>query len=211
MTITAFDYATKSYNTFAQGATLKKGKREVRIMSDVWGTEEFAKYWDDGEGRVRDVTLATYEYSPDTSYKPGTVEVDATAEVKNKVRQYFYDIGFAKAKEAAEQAAAIPQKGDIVKVVRGRNGKGTVGTVVVAMYSQYGMGWKSNTERKFGIATSDVKVKVVAKNGKVYENFRDMVWVWARNVELAETPEINMIEVTGNALAYAEKMMAEYA
>jgi len=38
-----------------------------------------------------------------------------------------------------------------------------------------------------------------------------MVWVWERNVELAETPEINMIEVTGNALAYAEKIMAEYA
>lgn len=209
--ITSYSYATKSFNTFAEGATLLVSTRSIRIMSDVWGTEEYAVYWDEAEGRVRTETLATWEYSPSDAANRGTATVDATDEVKEKVRAYYYNLALESSINEAKNLAAIPVKGSVVKIVKGRNGKGAVGPIVVDITRPYGMGYRSSMERKFAIATSDVKVKVAAANGKVYENFRDVVWVWARNVELVEVPEIDMAAVKETAAMKAKSLAYEVA
>jgi hypothetical protein len=61
------------------------------------------------------------------------------------------------------------------------------------------MGYRSTVEDKLGIATSEVKIKVPAANGRVYDNYRDVVWVWARNCELVEVPEIDLESVKERA------------
>lgn len=210
MTITNYDNATKSVKTFAEGATLEHGHRTVRIMSDVWGTEEYAKYWDESEGRVKDVSIAVWEYSRSDAFMPGSATVDATTEVKEKVKKSIYKWALEAAISKLKSEAAIPVKGSVVKVVHGKTAKGTVGTVVVNMMGQYGVGYRSTTERKFGIATSDVKVKVVAKNGKTYDNYRDMVWVWARNVELVEVSEIDMDRAKEMAANEVARLTTKY-
>ena len=211
MTITSYSYADKTFRTFAEGATLKVETGSVRIMSDVWGTEECATYWDETSGSIRTATLGVWEYSPGEAANRGSATVDATPEVKAKVREYLFNLALEKAVNEAKNIAARPVKGSVVKVVSGRSGKGTVGPIVVDITRPYGMGYRSSLERKFAIATSDRKVKVAAANGKVYENFADVIWVWARNVELVETPEIDMNEVTSRALANAESKMRAYA
>ena len=211
MTITAYSYADKTFRTFAEGATLKVETGSVRIMSDVWGTEEYATYWDETSGSIRTESLAVWEYGPSEAANRGTATVDATPEVKTKVREYLFNLALEKAVNEAKNIAARPVKGSVVKVISGRSGKGTVGPIVVDITRPYGMGYRSSLERKFAIATSDRKVKVAAANGKVYENFADVIWVWARNVELVETPEIDMSEVTSMALANAESKMRAYA
>jgi hypothetical protein len=57
------------------------------------------------------------------------------------------------------------------------------------------MGYRSTVEDKLGIATSEVKVKVPGRNGQVYDSYRDIVWVWARNCELVEVPAIDLESV----------------
>ena len=101
--------------------------------------------------------------------------------------------------ERAQNEARTMVKGSVVKVVSGRTAKGVEGPVVVVIQRPYGMGYRANMENKFAIATSDVMVDFAAKNGKVYKNHRDVVWVWARNCELVNIPEIDMADVEARA------------
>ena len=78
------------------------------------------------------------------------------------------------------------------------------------MQKPYQTGYRANLELKLGIATSDVKVKVAAANGKIYDNYRDMVWVWARNCDLVEVPEINLEEVKERAANATEWIVRSY-
>jgi hypothetical protein len=105
----------------------------------------------------------------------------ATDKVKSKYRQWKIDLEATRLIEDAELAAKRIEKGCIAKVVKGKNGVGTVGKVVVVMSATYGMGWRSSVEKKLGIATSDVTFKKALPNGKVVDAHKDMVWVWARN------------------------------
>jgi len=183
----------KVTTTFAEGATLKVQYKTYRIMSDVWEDGLYAEYWDEAEGRVK-----TADWIDSGS------KVDATPEVMAKVKSFYYKRAYAEAKAKAEEEAQCIVKGSIVKVARGRASKGVQGKVVVSIDRPYQMGWKSVMAQKVGIATSDVMVKVPAANGRVYDNYRDMVWAWARNVDLVEVPDIDMKEVEERARTVSE-------
>ena len=172
-------YVTETV-TIAEGATLKVWRDSIQVMSDVWEMGTLATYWDEALGRIQTIQWVK------------TAAVDATPEVLAKVKSYLYQLELERALAQAKKEAARIVKGSKVKVVKGRQGKGTVGKVVVAIERPYQMGWKSSMATKLGIATSDEKVEVAAANGRVYENYKDVTWSWAMNCELVEVPEIDL-------------------
>jgi hypothetical protein len=192
ITITKSTYTAESKYvtedvTLAEGATLKVWQGSIQVMSDVWEMTTYATYWDQAQER-----LLTQSWVK-------TATVDATPEVLEKVKAYLYQIELQKVVEQAQKEATTIGKDSLVKVVKGRQGKGTVGKVVVTMERPYQMGWRSSVATKVGIATSDEKVKVAGRNGKVYENYKDVTWAWAMNCELVEVPEIDLKEAQERA------------
>jgi len=174
-----------------EGAVLKVvHDQSYRIMSDVWGSADWAIVWDEATSSPKHVLVNVYDMNgPD--WKPTQITVDATDEIREKYKQWKINLEFKDLLEKAETAAQQIEKGCIAEVVRGKSGKGTIGKVVVVMDATYGMGYRSSVEKKLAIATSDVKVKKALRNGKVAEVYQDVVWVWARNVVREDIAEIN--------------------
>lgn len=195
-TVETYNTETRKYDrsvmTVAVGCTLKSWNGSVPVMFDEWASATFASYWDEADQSVK------------TMSQVDKVVVDATPEVMAKVKNFYYEQALAEAKAKAEEEARCIVKGSVVKVARGRASKGVQGKVVVSIDRPYQMGWKSVMAQKVAIATSDVMIKVPAANGRVYDNYRDVVWAWARNVELVEIPEIDMKEVEERARTVSE-------
>lgn len=174
-----------------EGAVLKvEHDHSYRIMSDVWGSADFALVWDAQEKRAKQVLVNVYDMNgPD--WKPVQITVDATDEVKKAYHDWKVENAFQTLVGNAESEARAIQKGCIAKVVKGKNGKGTIGPVVVQMLATYGMGYRSSQEYKLAIATSDVKVKKPLRSGKVVEVYQDVVWVWQRNCQRVDIAPVN--------------------
>lgn len=179
-----YNYETHRYDktkvTKGQGTTLRKYYRDVQIMSDVWESALHVSYFD------------TESQSIKTDFWVKDVTIDATEEVKVLARESLRKSFEEVIRLRMEDEARVIVKESRVKVTSGRTGKGTVGKVVAIIERPYGMGYRSSLENKLGIATSDVMVDVPARNGKVYKNYRDVVWVWARNCDLIEVPKVDM-------------------
>lgn len=173
--------------TFAEGTTLRVWSGTVQVMSDIWESALFAEYWDEASQSVQ------------TDMWLDRATVDATAEVVAKAEAWLYartyENAFRKRQAWEEQEARRIVKEARVRVVSGRTAKGLEGKVVVIIQRPYGMGYRSKVELKLAIAKSEVKVKVPGPNGRVYENYRDVEWVWARNCELVEVPAIDLESV----------------
>lgn len=188
---------TKQHNGFYdsqsnwEGATLKvEHDRNYRIMSDVWGSADWATVWDEATASPKVILVNVYDMQgPD--WKPIQITVDATDEIREKYKQWLINLEFQRLLNLEENRVREIEKGAIAKVVSGRNGKGTIGKVVVKMNATYGMGYRSSVEPKLGIATSDVTFKKALPNGKVVDAHRDMVWVWARNCERVDIAQID--------------------
>jgi hypothetical protein len=71
---------------------------------------------------------------------------------------------------------------------------------------QYGMGYRAVMRDKLGIALDDEKV-TVERNGRVYENYKNMIWVWAHNCEVV-TPEPDVFYAEKCAKARTESYIA---
>jgi len=200
--VETYNTETKKYDretkTIAVGATLDTWGGSIRIMSDEWASTTFASYWDEDTQRIKQISEVS------------SVTVDATPEVVAKVKNFVYAQAYAKALSDAQNEAARITKESIVKIARGRTSKGVEGKVVVTMQKPYQAGYRANLELKLGVATSDVKVKVAAANGKVYENYRDVVWVWARNCDLVVVPEIDLEAVKERASYATESQLRSY-
>ena len=178
----------KVTSTFAVGTTLKVQYKTYQVMSDIWVQGLCAEYWDASSQSVK-----TADWIDSGS------KVDATSEVIAKAEAWLYAREYDRALEnlimsEAKEAQRIVKECR-VKVVSGRTSKGVEGKVAVVLQRPYGMGYRSTVEDKLGIATSDVKVKVAAANGQVYDNYRDVVWVWARNCERLDVPAIDLESV----------------
>jgi energy-coupling factor transporter ATP-binding protein EcfA2 len=175
----------KVTSTFAVGATLKVQYHTYQVMSDIWEQGIRAEYWDEESQSVKTA-----------DWCDSGCTVDATPDVVAKAEAWLYAKEYDRALEKrmlfeAEEARRIVKECR-VKVVSGRTSKGVEGKVAVVIQRPYGMGYRSTVEDKLGIATSDVKVKVPAANGRVYENYRDVVWVWARNCERLDIPAVDL-------------------
>lgn len=190
--------------TFAHGKVLEVGVQTCRIMSDVWGSEKYAKYWDSTEKRVKHYTLDICDYQ----YSYGDrvhAEVDATEEVYKELEESIYQDEIKRLRQDAENASWNMQKGDFVEVFKGRNGKGTKGKIVVEMLGSYNMGWKASERYKFAVAINDEKIQVAGRNGKVYDNYKNVVWAWSHNCRLLQQKPIDMKEIEDLARGYAKR------
>lgn len=174
-----------------EGAVLKVvHDQNYRIMSDVWGSADWATVWDEATASPKQILVNVYDMNgPD--WKPVQITVDATDEIREKYKHWMINVQYERLLEMEKARVHQIEKGAIAKVVKGKNGKGTVGPVVVVMDATYGMGYRSSVEKKLAIATSDVKVKKVLRNGKVAEVYQDVVWVWARNCQRIDVQQIN--------------------
>jgi hypothetical protein len=160
-----------------------------KIMSDVWGSADKAIVWDISNNSPETVYIRYCDYTWDS---PSYGEVDATDDVKAAYRDYLIKKKYKKLLMNAESNASRIERGSLVEVVKGRKvPKGTTGKVVVVMSAQNGYGWNRHSDIKLGVATSDEMVDVVAKNGKTYKNYKDMVWVWAYNCKRLDVAEID--------------------
>lgn len=196
------------FKDFAEGATIYVGYQDTRIMSDVWGTEYYALYWDEDSKSVKHVHLDTFEWGrAKDGYGQASATVDAAEEVWRKVEQYYTDQFFRQYENEALKLTQRIVKDSIVKVVSGRQNKGTQGKVAVMIERPYGMGYRSSLEYKLGIATSEVTVDKQVGN-KVYKNYRDIVWAWARNCQLVVTPAIDQEAVRNHAVLSAASKVA---
>ena len=147
------------FKDFAEGTTLYVGSRSTRIMSDVWGTEYYALYWDAESKSVKHAHLDTYEWNrSNDGYSEATATVDATDKVWKEVENYYIDQYIEQYRGEALREANRIVKDSIVNVVSGRQNKGTQGKVVVILERPYGMGYRCSLEHKLGIATSEVMV-----------------------------------------------------
>lgn len=193
---------TQKFDRFVEtrgiGTTLRTWRGTVQVMSDIWEETTFATYWDEASMSLR------------TDSEVKNVTLDATDEILQKAYEFIYMKRLDYARLDAEEEAKKVRLGSMVEVIGGRKDKGTRGKVVVEIMRPYGMGYRSFMAKKVAIATSDVTVKVTARNGKVYENYRDVVWVWARNIVLTETPEIDLEKVQESARDLADREFKQY-
>lgn len=177
-----------------KGAVLEVRKGvTVRIMSDVWGRADEALVWDKAAKCPKLVTIRTCDYQWDTN---SHAEVDATKAVKAAYRKYLIKQEYNDILGAEQARVNRIEKGCMIKVTRGRKvPKGTVGKVIVMLERMYGFGYMARPATKLGIATSDVMVDQIGKNGKVYKGHKDMVWVWAFNCDRTDVADIDEDEV----------------
>lgn len=173
-----------------------------RIMSDVWDSLPTAHYIDEDGREASKVVGGDGEYL-----------VEATVDATEDAYSDFYTYRLARLIEdnthKAEADARVIRKGDLVKVVSGRTGKGSVGKVVVVMNGTYGMGYHSVGMQKFGIALSDRMGPVTLKSGTVIQSHLDMVWVWEKNCEKAEVLPVDAEYIRGISDRQAQKETIE--
>lgn len=186
------DQGESLIETVGVGSTVRVYSDYAQVWSDEWARTTFATYWDDDLE-----ALQTLDWVD-------SAEVDATPEVLEKVKAKLYAQALEEARLEAQAQAEKITKDSIVKVTSGRENKGVVGKVVVEMVRPYRMGFRSIAMTKLGIATSEAKVKVAGRNGKIYENYKDVVWAWVRNCELVQVPDIDMEEVKDRAQSKAK-------
>jgi hypothetical protein len=204
------DYSTHPYTvseeTVHVGRSVYARSETVQVMSDVW--EDHMRLTSiDADGNLTVHSVANWYGMRDGEALE--YAVDATPQAFADYRKRQYELAYARFLAEAESEVSNPAvKGRVVKVVRGRTGKGIVGKVVVVMMGNYGMGYRSVQLPKLGIATSPRMVEKVMPNGKVFMNHADMVWVWARNCEVETVAEVDTATIKDRADWYAASALA---
>lgn len=202
------DYTTneKTVVTEFVGCSVYAQEETVQVMSDIWETHLVLTSID-GEGILRKNSVAGW-YGMKDEDRPEW-KIDATDEAFARYRKKQHDTMYEKLVQDRQQNAQDPAvKGRVVKVVHGRSGKGTVGKVVVVLDRPYRMGYRSVMSKKLGIATSPRKTLVQGKYGKTFENYADMIWVWAQNCEVEKPESVDLDRCKREASEYAKNMTA---
>jgi hypothetical protein len=180
------------------GTTLYIASESEQIMSDMWEYVTKAFYWD---GKVvREQWLDNDAVvKVDADFDSLLPEIEAAEYAK------FLKVELGNAENEAGNPA---KRGRLVRVVGGRDKalKGKEGRVVVVKEMQYGMGYRAVWRNKLGIALDDEKV-TVERNGRVYENYKNMIWVWAHNCEVVN-PEPDVFYAEKCAKARTESYIA---
>ena len=203
------DYATstKTVVTDYVGRSVYATYETVQVMSDIWEQHLVLKSITPEGGVTSNYLAGGYGADERREYA-----IDATesafqdfyvAQKARRLSQLQYD-------DATQANTA--RKDKMVKVVGGRDktAKGKIGKVVVVKEMFYGMGYRGSMRNKLGIALDDTMVKRTLANGKTYDNYANMIWVWAHNVEVIN-PEQYMAspsDIMNNAEQYATDAVA---
>lgn len=172
--------------TVGVGTTAFVRAETEQVMSDVWEQITRIYYFNDAGG-----LSSVYAGEKDLTH---TLDADYDAGLK-ALWQYTYTNALAGHRARAEENARTPQKGDTVKVVRGRTAKGTVGKIVVMKEMLYNAGWQKRWAWKVAVAVDDAMKDWVSPQGKTYSVYANVVWVWLFNCEvLNPTPNYERAE-----------------
>lgn len=180
-------------------STLGVYRKTHRVMSDIWEDLPTAQYIDEN-GALREQIVSSYGQSAE-------VTVDVSEDAWKRHWNYVFSNHRADLRIARENDAVRIQKGDMVKVVSGRTEKGAMGKVVVIMDGHYGMGYRAVPMKKYGIAISDRMVEV-ERNGRIYSNHADMIWVWSKNIEAITLREVDETGLDEAATKKADSALA---
>ena len=107
-------------NTYAGYVLEKKHDTNYRIMSDVWGSADWAIVWDEVSSGPQHILVNVYDMNPD-SWRPVQIAVDATDEIREKYKQWLIDVEFNRLLDNATVQSKQIEKGCIAKVVKGKN------------------------------------------------------------------------------------------
>ena len=141
--------------SYFNGVVLEK--REQNFYDD---SDFYVVYWDEKDGKIKRYTYDTTRFQ-----MPGTAEVDATEEVKQKAEKHLVDVYVDMITKDEEERAKFVEVGKEVEVIKGRKVPiGTVGTVFWMRTDKY----CGNTVTKIGIK---------GDKGEVY-------WTYFQNVRV---------------------------
>jgi hypothetical protein len=166
-------------------------------MSDVW--DEYPVLTSiDADGKLTK-TVLPHQRSETCDW---AIDANDAAFERYRAAQYQFHLhdNTAKATYDAVNPAVV---GRVVKVVRGRKDKGAIGKVIVVLERPYRMGFRSVMGKKLGVATSPRMVTVTGKYGKTFQNYADMIWVWAQNCELERPLPVDLDMCRRDAQTFA--------
>jgi hypothetical protein len=183
------------------GRTVYAAWGTVQVMSDIWETWLQVYSIDkDGHMSVRAVR--------GDGFRNDNWTIDANDEAFADLYDQAVSNRLDRLVNEFNRSARVPTKGRTVKVTRGRTACNTVGTIVAVIEGTYNAGWRSRVEQKLGIATSD-RTTVVVKGNREYVRHLDVVWVWARNCEVVNVEEPNMVELEQFAKEFGAQCVAQ--
>lgn len=191
---------------FAQGCVLAiEVNHRYDTISDYDYYTKRALYFDPVKNQPIWVGIDT-NYGSREFTGPNTATVDADDDTKKMYLSYLTQSICDDLVRREQEYNDRIEVGCQVQVVRGRNvPKGAKGKVVHSMLRPYGQGFRPSNRPKICIATSDVMIDVVGKNGKTYKNHKDVVWVWEHNCDRIDSKPANQNE----ALRRAQEMATE--
>ncbi len=178
------NYVTKTdeVKTFGVGTTLYRTMESVQVMSDIWDYLPVAYYEDNGKiNRMFIEPEDVVTIDADMDAVSARVFAHEKEKAANEIRR-----------QAEIESERVDVKDRVIKVVAGRNSKGSVGKVVFIKEMMYAMGYRARPEPKLCVALDDTMVEVRAANGKIYNNYANVIWVWARNCEVVK-PLVNLV------------------
>lgn len=188
------------------GRSLFARRETVQVMSDIW-EDHLVVHSIDEKGYIRKTSVCGwYGQLPEDGIE---YELDVTEEAYTDYRNQRARFHFNRIMDhAINEAYDTTVKDRVVQIVRGRNGKGQVGRVVVVMEGYYNAGpYNGRDAYKLGIALSPEKV-IVEKNGREYENYKDVVWAWHFNCKVENPVLPNEADVLVTAEHLADKDLA---
>ncbi len=204
------DYATstKTVVTDYVGRSVYATIETVRVMSDIWEDQLVLKSITSEGGLTSSYLTSGYGADERREYA-----IDAT---ESAFQDYYasrkaYRLPQLQNEDATQ--ANMPSNRKMVKVVGGRDktAKGKIGKVVVVKEMFYGMGYQGSMRNKLGIALDDTMVKRTLANGKTYDNYANMIWVWAHNVEVINPEQYMALpnDIMDRAEQYAVNAVAD--
>lgn len=184
----------KDGTTEFEGRVLSSHFGYYRVMSDEWGTCQYATVWTP-EGKIQQRAL----------YDNTKVEVDATEAVKAEVKAYLTKLFLEMYVNREIRDFQKVGIGDEVEVVHGRTAKGLKGRVEAVIKRPYSMGYRAVLENKLCIPLDDEKV-TIEKYGKSYEKYVNVAWVWARNCK-----KLGKARITAEVMDHFKQMAEKRA
>jgi len=165
------------------GAVLSWTRECVQVMSDIWEDQIHVVVWDEAT------------QAPKTIVDPTSKVVDATDEVIKKYiawrSKVVWENQYALLAGRAEAEASKVKVGSVVKVLSGRKRVGQGPFVVFYMMEKmYNVGYKSQPAMMAGVALDEQKSMKPGKNGKMYNSYDNVDWIWARNLEVVNYDEL---------------------